>query len=249
MNPSISGLIGRIVEHARHGTLLARLSQALQRSNGAADPDHYHGDTATNYLVKRLQQTAWHVEQEIVRDLLHGCADGSTVLDVPFGTGRFVDMYLARGMSVSGIDISQDMLDVARQELGDAYQRCDVRLGDATALPYPDASFDLVVCFRFFGLISFEMARDVLAEIYRVSRDKTIIRVPVRTEPVARNTQPQARESVQGQLLESELVALFKEHGFEVCDSRLIEQRNKVNYNVYVLSRLAGGPLRGPDPR
>jgi hypothetical protein len=133
------------------------------------------------------------------------------------------------------------MLEVARKELGEAYERCDLRLGDAVALPYVDGTFDLVVCFRFFGLISFSMAHDVLREIHRVSRGATIIRVPVRAEPAAKKGRPRDHGSVQGQMVESELREMFAEHGFMICDTRLIEERDGVNYNVYVLRKSADG--------
>src|SRR5690606_34648470 len=107
--------VQKVARHLRAGTLLAVLRQRLRGSwqGERADPDHYHGDVARDYLKKRLQQKSWHIEQDIVRELLAPFPDGCAVLDVPFGTGRFVDMYLAKGMAVYGVDISEDMLATA----------------------------------------------------------------------------------------------------------------------------------------
>lgn len=236
---STETMLQKVIRHARQGTLLTalRATARSKRPRDKADPDHYHGDVAKDYLAKRLQQKAWHIEQDIVRDLMAQMPQGSVILDVPFGTGRFVDMYLERNMTIYGVDISEDMLKVAREELGAAYEKCRIHLGSADSLPYENNFFDAVVCFRFFGLISFEMANRVLKEIHRVTKDKAIIRVPVRNESVTLAGSIDPNESVQGKLLESEVIAWFREYGFEVTDIRLIEQREKASYKVYVLKK------------
>ncbi len=42
--------------------------------------------------------------------------EGIKVLDVPFGTGRFVQMFLEKKMEIHGIDISEDMYVAAKEE-------------------------------------------------------------------------------------------------------------------------------------
>lgn len=232
-------MLDKVIQHARQGTLLGALRRMLGiQSARSDDHDHYHGDVAKGYLEKRLKQPSWHREQEVVQAMLDQFPDGIKVLDIAIGTGRFVDMYLAKNMSVDGIDISQDMLAAAREALGASYDRCRMTLGSADALPYEDQSFDLVVCFRFFGLIPLAMARRVLTQIERVSRGPMIIRVPVRigaavTAPVD-DDQP-----VQGQLSEPELADMFAQHGFEVSARHVVEKRPQVEFVVYLLSRRA----------
>jgi len=230
-------MLEKVLRHARQGTLL----EAVRRKLGAQalrgdEHDHYHGDVAKGYLDKRLQQASWHREQEVVQALLNGLPDGIKVLDVAIGTGRFVPMYLAKNMSVDGIDISADMLAAARQALGPDYDRCRMTLGSADALPYEDQCFDLVVCFRFFGLIPLSMARRVLAQIERVSRGPMIIRVPVRKNDVpaveVREDQP-----VQGQMSEAELADLFSQYGYQIASRHVVEDRPRKEFVVYLLNR------------
>jgi 2-polyprenyl-6-hydroxyphenyl methylase/3-demethylubiquinone-9 3-methyltransferase len=65
-----------------------------------------------------------------------------TVLDLGCG-GGFLANYLAeRGHRVTGIDTSAESLAVARRH--DRTRSVDYRVGDACALPFPDASFDAV---------------------------------------------------------------------------------------------------------
>ena len=61
------------------------------------------------------------------------------------GTGRIVIPALAAGFRVTAIDISVPMLDVLRtrlETLPEVRKRCEIVIGDATALPFPDDAFD-----------------------------------------------------------------------------------------------------------
>ncbi len=236
-NAAVGELVVRIIEHWRNGTLgravLVKLGLARWP---AVDSDHYRGDVARNYLTKRLKQEMWHKEQELMSDLLDAQPDGIKVLDVPFGTGRFVGMFQKKGMIIFGIDISEDMLETAKEELGEAYNECHIEVGSADALPYDDSSFDLVVCFRFLGLLPYAVAREVLSEIRRVSRGDVIVRVPVRKDsaPVLPPIQP--HELIQGQLFERQLVAFFGEFNLTVRQTLSISEREEVVFKIFVLN-------------
>ena len=65
--------------------------------------------------------------------------DGGHVLDVATGTGLVAEQLLAHGHRVTGLDQSPDMLALARRRFGD---RVELVQASATALPFPDASFD-----------------------------------------------------------------------------------------------------------
>ena len=69
----------------------------------------------------------------------HVPPDGGTVLDVATGTGLVAAQLLARGHRVTGLDQSPDMLAVARRRFGD---RVELVEASATAIPFPNASFD-----------------------------------------------------------------------------------------------------------
>jgi ubiquinone/menaquinone biosynthesis C-methylase UbiE len=219
---------------------IRRLAKAVGMSSADPGHDHYHGDVARGYLQKRLKQEYWHREQEVVREMLQPMANGLQVLDVPVGTGRFVEMYLEKGMHVSGIDISRDMLDAAKQALGPLYDQCEMLQGSADELPYADNRFDLVVCFRFFGLIPLGMSKKVLAEIRRVCKGQVIIRVPVRKATAPRLPPAGESERVQGRLYEPEILALFAAYGLRPVDQRTINEREHVAFVVYLLQRVDG---------
>ena len=56
----------------------------------------YNKRTAKSYLKIRTNTKEWRSEQQIVERLLKDLPDGIKVLDIPFGTGRFVNMYLEK---------------------------------------------------------------------------------------------------------------------------------------------------------
>jgi ubiquinone/menaquinone biosynthesis C-methylase UbiE len=75
---------------------------------------------------------------------------GQRVLDVACGTG-WATMAAARAVGktgrVTGIDIADKMLDVARGKAASAgLSNVEYRLGDAEALEFNDATFDAVIC-------------------------------------------------------------------------------------------------------
>jgi SAM-dependent methyltransferase len=87
------------------------------------------------------------------------------------GFGRLADEY-AGWDSVALLDSSEVHVAAARDRLGvDA--RFDVRLGDALALPWPDATFDAAVCVRV--LHHFENPGPLIAELGRAVRPGGVV--------------------------------------------------------------------------
>lgn len=67
------------------------------------------------------------------------------ILEVAIGTGRNLPHYPADTI-VTGVELSPAMLAIARQHAADLGRDVDLREGDAEHLPFPDGSFDTVVC-------------------------------------------------------------------------------------------------------
>jgi len=64
-------------------------------------------------------------------------------LDIGMGPGRLVERLAARGWTVSGVDSSAAMVELARRRVPDASGR--LVEGRIEALPFPDAAFEAVV--------------------------------------------------------------------------------------------------------
>ena len=84
------------------------------------------------------------------------------VLDVACGTGDMAVSLVERGCTVTGIDLSEEMLAIARQKA----PMVTFMIADAEHLPFPDASFDAVTCA--FGVRNFVHLEQGLNEMLRV---------------------------------------------------------------------------------
>ncbi len=74
-----------------------------------------------------------------------GVAAGTKVLDVGCGTGVVAVTAARAGAKVSGLDLSPALIDSARANARLAGVAVNFIEGDAEALPYPDAEFDIVL--------------------------------------------------------------------------------------------------------
>lgn len=137
--------------------------------------DKYFGEVAANYDACRTKKAHWAKEQDVVRAWLHTLPKGASIGDVPFGTGRFARFYAERGLDVRGADISPDMLNAAREKLGDIYP---LDVAPADALPWPDKSVDYLISHRFVKWLPNEKELvKVLKEFARVTRKEMLIQV------------------------------------------------------------------------
>jgi ubiquinone/menaquinone biosynthesis C-methylase UbiE len=89
------------------------------------------------------------------------------VLEIAVGTGLNLPHYPS-DVRLIGIDLSPQMLEVARQRAGELNREVDLRVGDTKHLEFPDRSFDTVVCTL--SLCSIPDDRIAVAEIQRVLR-------------------------------------------------------------------------------
>ena len=117
---------------------------AVRTARAAAAQDYFRSHAAQWDRIRKLHVTDEAVEAAI-REAL---ADRPfrSLLDLGTGTGRILEMFgpgLERGL---GIDLSLDMLLLARARIERAGLRhCSVRQGDIYDLAVPAASFDVVI--------------------------------------------------------------------------------------------------------
>jgi predicted TPR repeat methyltransferase len=98
----------------------------------------------------------WKREQKILDQVLEGLpiptADVAA-LDFACGSGRVVVYLESRARMVVGVDVSKDMIDVARTRVSTATLICgDIATGARADFPEPlhTTKYDLITAFRFF---------------------------------------------------------------------------------------------------
>jgi 2-polyprenyl-6-hydroxyphenyl methylase/3-demethylubiquinone-9 3-methyltransferase len=92
--------------------------------------------------IALLRAEARHRNPWIASEIARVVGAQARVLDLGCGAGLLANDLAARGYRVAGLDSTPENLDVARAR--DATRSVEYRRGDATCLPYADASFDVV---------------------------------------------------------------------------------------------------------
>lgn len=140
----------------------------------------YKGRTAKNYEEERTNTTHWQREQQVVGHFLDEAEleEGSLVLDVPTGTGRFFPHFKARRYKTIGVDASPDMLSEAKQKAKEiGYSDVDINTGDITDLQLADDSVDLSICIRLMNWLDYPGFQKAMSELRRVSSRFIIVGV------------------------------------------------------------------------
>ncbi|SEP24034.1 Methyltransferase domain-containing protein [Salinihabitans flavidus] len=125
-------------------------------SEGWADPS-----TVENYAASFARATDIGIGPIVNAS---GAGPGTRVLDLCCGHCAGTEALLAAGAEVTGLDFSPAMLRQARSRA----KAADLREGDAQSMPFPDATFDAVVCG--FGIMHIPDQPKVLSEVHRVLR-------------------------------------------------------------------------------
>lgn len=98
------------------------------------------------------------------------CYSPKTILDLATGTADLAIALAKRNPQahIIGTDISEKMLEIGQAKIAKEKleNQIELRLGDATALPFEDNSFDTVTVA--FGVRNFENMKQGLSEIHRV---------------------------------------------------------------------------------
>ena len=143
-------------------TRLAEIKQA--RARRAAD--YFRANAAAWDSIRSLHVDDAEVERALA-EAVPAAAD--EFLDIGTGTGRMLQLFGGRMGRCLGIDISRDMLAVARANLEAAGLRnCQVRQGDMYGLALADAGFDVVTIHQVLHYADRPAA--VIAEAARVLR-------------------------------------------------------------------------------
>ena len=132
-------------------------------------------------LLDGIYEHAW---KRRLRAALFAHARGR-ILDVGVGTGCNIPFY-PEGSKVVGIDMSERMLDRARDRARELGRPMTLRPMNLLSLDFPDASFDTVSCTFVLLCLPDELQEQALRELRRVTRpDGRILILDYRQSPRA----------------------------------------------------------------
>jgi len=150
------------------GKLITEEHRRIARQFGEQyfDGDRLYGYGGYNYHPRFWQETV-----KRFRDYYQLKEDAS-VVDVGCGKGFMMHDFkqLMPKMTIAGIDISQYAYDHPIEDM-----KPHIRVGNAKELPYPDNSFDLVICINTVHNLPLEECKQALREIQRVTRKNAFV--------------------------------------------------------------------------
>lgn len=207
----------------------------------------YSGDKARGYDARRSKSKRWQREVAAMEAML-AALKPRTVLDCPFGTGRWIEQYEAIGASVTGVDLSQGMLDEAATKIAalPADRQASYTLECRSIFdlqPATGAPPNLTVCIRFLNWVDFSDAERALERLTALGSPAMIIGaslVPGGAGPFRRlwyrlslglinlrgRNRPQQHVHPEAAILNT-----IQRLGWRVADRREIMRRNaRVNY-------------------
>lgn len=121
-----------------------------------------------NHLLSFGLDRAWR--RRLVGEVVGSGAE--KVLDVACGSGDVSVALYNAGMEVTGVDISEKMLDIARKK---SPEKIRYVYGNAEELPFEEESFDCVTIA--YGIRNFDKADRCMKEFYRVLKKGGSIRI------------------------------------------------------------------------
>jgi len=132
---------------ALHEADLKRLGQ-VRETRAAEAAAYFKANAAEWERIRALHAPEKDVEDAIVRQLASQPIED--LLDAGTGTGRMLELLASHAKHAVGVDVSPEMLAIARDRLARANVRnCQVRLADTYRLPFGDGSalkgFDAVL--------------------------------------------------------------------------------------------------------
>ncbi len=157
---------------------LSIFKKIFRRKSKAKVPQEqkYKGEIAATYLEKRAHKPGWHLENLALASFISSMPSGLKVLDVPFGTGRFMPIYTAKQWQVTGVDISEEMLVTARRYNPKKIVQYTELRGDVLEIPFQVAEFDVVVSYRFLGyILTVEKAEQTIRKLAGVTKSYMIL--------------------------------------------------------------------------
>lgn len=132
---------------------------------------------AEEYDYKRFEGKGGEIikrrENNTVLRML-GDLEGKKVLDLGAGTGRYSIQFALEGADVTALDLSEEMLDIAKAKAKKAGVKDKIlfKKGDAKDTDFDDESFDIVTSMRVFHLIDDPKA--LFQEMKRITKERVL---------------------------------------------------------------------------
>jgi ubiquinone/menaquinone biosynthesis C-methylase UbiE len=219
----------------------------------------YDQKIASSYEKDRVIEPIWTKEQDFVENFIANISSEERILDIPVGTGRFFPFYAKAGVSVIGLDISENMLAEAAGKLVlfEKKERIHLAVDNITQLKLADASIDISICWRLFHLLPETTLVQAIGELSRVTKKQILIQTFGVKERHYLSTLKQAvkpftkflRSKNRGEEKEpwchiqsyehdeKVIIQNFRAHDFHLKQKTLLDQYKGIPVNIYLFEK------------
>lgn len=203
---------------------------------------YYSGKNVSEYEMVRGKQKTWHNENKIVPEVIKKYVkEKETIIDLPCGTGRWLEIFNEFQLHSIMIDISKEMLKVAEKKSLNFtnakffFIKLDV-LSETTRLPRAD----ILIMTRFLNLISFSNFSFILdkaltagirkyiftvrlrcGDELKVEQFKTYLHIAIKNLATILNIR---KKSIYHLYDRKHFLSLVKKKGLDVLEEKIIEK-------------------------
>ena len=146
---------------------------------------HVYKDAAAAEVYDVRRERGWRsrrlkkLELDAVRKVAIGLPKEYKAMELPCGTGRTLVPLAEHFDAVVGVDVADEMLDVARRRYAESPNVTFLQ-ADGTALPFEDDQFDCSFSVRLFGHTPPDIRIAILKEMARATRGVVAVMLYVR---------------------------------------------------------------------
>ena len=174
------------------------------------DKEFFDGDRLSGYGGYSYHPRFWQETVKRFKEYYH-LDKNSEILDVGCAKGFMLHDFkqLLPELTIAGIDISQYAIDNAIEDM-----RPYIQVGDASELPFPDNSFDLIISINTIHNLPLKQCKKAFQEIERVSRSHSFITVDAWRNEIEKERMLKWNLTAQTYMHVDEWKLLFEEVGY-----------------------------------
>lgn len=135
--------------------------------------NHFAKDYDESRYASEDQKMTDSITKRIVSELV-GDVKNKLILDCGCGTGRFLEFFTKKGSRIIGVDISENMLKIAKGKIPNV----NLSRADIFFLPFKDSTFDVIICSQV--LTHLHNYKETLLQMRRVLKDEGVIIIDIR---------------------------------------------------------------------
>ncbi|MCK4824503.1 class I SAM-dependent methyltransferase [bacterium] len=133
----------------------------------AEDAKGYDKDRYGNFLSMCYVKAASRIMDDFINNFR--IQERKNLLDIAAGSGRVLRSVKVKNIHFIGIDICEEMIDVARMNTSNRTNVSFV-IANALELPFKNDAIDIITCTRFVHLISKQDLEKLLSEIIKITK-------------------------------------------------------------------------------